>query len=61
MPSEERGHEVRGHEEVEGSGERNACDTVQHGEDPGNLRLVDCEVGCDRPEFTLGDENFVGV
>lgn len=50
--------EVGDGEEVKRSAEGDTGYTVQAGENPADLRAVDCEMGCDGTGKTLGDEDF---
>ncbi len=61
MPSQQRGDEVRGAEDVEASGEGAAGDAVEGGCVPGHLGLVDCQVGGDGAVQALGGEDGVRV
>lgn len=61
MPSEERRDEIRSAKDIEAPTDGDTCDAIQPGEDPGDLRLVDCQVGCDGTVFALRDEDFVRV
>lgn len=61
VPAEQGRDEICGTENVEPAGENAAGDTVQCGENPGDLGLVDCEVGRDGATFALLDEDLVGV
>jgi hypothetical protein len=61
VPSEQRSNEVCGSEDVEAAGEDGASETVRDGEDPGDLWLVDCEVGGGGSVLALGDEDLVAV
>lgn len=44
MPAEQRGHEVREAEDVQGAREHGARDAVEHARVPGDLRPVDGQV-----------------
>lgn len=60
MPTEERRHEVRRAEDVEGAGQDAACDSVRHGQDPRDLRLIDGEMGARRALLALFGKDIVG-
>lgn len=59
MPAEVRSDEVGGTEEVEAAGEEGACDAVQAGEVPCDLRSVDGEVRSDGALEALFGEDLV--
>lgn len=61
MPSEQGGSEVGGCEDIEAAGEQGGGDAVEAGQVPGDLGLVDGEVGRDGTEAALGGEDGVGV
>jgi hypothetical protein len=61
VPSEQRSYEVCGSEDVEAAGEDGAGETVRDGEDPGDLWLIDCEMGGGGAVLALGDEDLVAV
>ena len=61
MPSEERRDEIRSAKDIETPTDGDTCDAVQRGEDPGDLGLVDRQVGGDGTVFALRDEDFVRV
>ena len=61
MPPEQRRDEIRDPEEVECAGQRDARDAVQARGDPGDLRLVDGEVGGDGAVEALLGEDGVAV
>jgi hypothetical protein len=60
VPAEERRHEVRGAEDVEGARQDGACDSVRHGQDPRDLRLVNGEMGAGRAILALCGKDIVG-
>lgn len=59
MPSRGRSNQICKAEEVKGAREDDARDTMQRGSDPGDLRLVDGEMGGDGAGETLLDEDGV--
>lgn len=61
VETQERGGGVGGEVGVEGAGEGNASDAVEGGHDPGELGLVDAEMGRDGAAETLGGENLVAL
>lgn len=61
VPSEGGGCKVGSGPEVEGAGESAAGDTVQGTTDPGDLGLVDGQVGSDRATETLLNQDLLGV
>jgi len=61
MPSKEWRDKICGSEDVEATGYEAASKTVQSGEDPWDLRLVDGEVGGGGAVFALCDEDVVAV
>jgi hypothetical protein len=61
VPSSVRSDEVGDSKQVEGAGQGNAGDTVETRGDPGDLRLVDGEVGRDGAVDALLDENLLGL
>lgn len=61
MPSQQRRDEVGCAEDVEAAGEDGTGDAVEAGGDPGDLGLVDGEVGGDGAEAALGGEDRVGL
>lgn len=56
VPAEQGRDEVAEAEEIETAGQDRACDTVQGGADPGDLRLVDGEMRSDWSVETLLNE-----
>jgi len=60
VQADERGQQVAGAEDVERPSKGDACDTMQHGRVPGDLRLVDAQMRGGRAVAALGDEDFVG-
>lgn len=61
MPSQQRGGQVGGTEDVEAAGEDAAGDAVEGGCVPGDLGLVDRQVRGDGTVEALGGEDGVGV
>lgn len=61
MDAKDGGDEVGEAEEVEGAGEEGTGDAVEGREDPGNLGLVDCEVGGHGAVEALAGEDLVGL
>ncbi len=61
MPTQERRGEICETKDVETAGENDTGETVETWHDPGNLRLIDREVGGHGTEFALGNEDLVGV
>lgn len=61
VPAQQRGDEVGETEHVEAAREDGAGDTVEAGEHPGNLGLVDGEVGGNRSIEALAVEDGVAV
>ena len=61
MPAKERRNEVGSAKDVEAARENGPSNTIESGEDPGNLRLVNGEVGGYGAVTALGDEDGVGV
>lgn len=59
VPADSRRDQVEDAEDVEAAGEGNAGDTVEGGAVPGDLRLVDAEMGCDRAVQALLCEDLV--
>lgn len=60
VPAEERRNEVRRAENVEAARQHGTSDTVQNGQDPGDLGLVDAQVRAARAVLALRDEDLVG-
>lgn len=61
VPAEQRRDGVGSEEGVGAGGEGNTSDTVEGGEDPGELGLVDAEMGSDGAVETLLLEDGLGL
>jgi hypothetical protein len=60
VPAEERSHEVGGAEDVKGSRQNGAGNSVRHGQNPRDLWLVDGKMRASRTLLALCGKDTVG-